>query len=116
MIGLGEDAPFGLDLASLGEQVDALARSARSLTRPGRDELLLAVPWAEASDRLRDLAAHDVCGPVRVRAVTVDGALHVTVAAYNGRNRGAVLATSPASDDADPGSRGLGGWDYYPGD
>jgi hypothetical protein len=53
---------------------------------------------------------------VRVRAVTVDGALHVTVAAYNGRDRGAVLTTSPASDDADPGSRGLGGWDYYPGD
>ena len=116
MIGLGEDAPFGLDLASLGEQVDALARSARLLTRPSCGELLLAVPWAEASDRLRDLAAHDVCGPVRVRAVTVDGALHVTVAAYGGRNRGAALATSPASDDADPGSRGLGGWDYYPGD
>ena len=113
MIGLGEDAP--LDLAGLAEQVDALARAARPLIGPRSAEPLLSIPWAEAPDRLRDLAAHDAVGSVRVRVVPVCGALHVEIAAY-GHHPRAALATPTGLDDACPGTHLGGGWDYYPGD
>ena len=108
MIGLTEEQP--LDLASLSDGIELLARAARP-SWPTDGALLARLAWADAPTPLRDAAALDALGPVRVVTVRDRGGLFVEIRAHR---------PSPAdtpSETAAPGSRwGGGGWDYYPGE
>lgn len=107
VIAQAEEAP--LDLASLRDTVDLLARSARACW-PDPQALLVRLAWNDAPEPLRALAALDAVGPVRVRVVRECGGLFVEVRAHRPADQPVPCET------AAPGSRCGGGWDYYPGD
>lgn len=79
-------------------QLDLLLCSARVPTIRG-GELLARVPWREASQEGRQLAAASARGPVRLAAVWIEGELYLEICA---------AAPRPPSEDDRP-MRG-GGW------
>ena len=109
MIGLAEEMP--LDLASLSDGIELLARAARP-SWPTDGALLARLAWSVAPTPLRAAAALDALGPVRVVTVRDHGGLFVEIRAH----RPSVAPPSDPSETAAPGSRWGGGWDYYPGE